>query len=47
LGQSGLALVAPLYTALADFEKTDIPFDRYLPILRNNLPEHHEGADGR
>ena len=47
LSQSGLTLVAPLYTALADFEKTDVPFDRYLPILLSDLPEYHEGADGR
>ncbi|GEM_PF-4383311 len=40
LSKSGLTLVAPLYTALADFEKTDIPFDQYLPMLLANLPEY-------
>ncbi len=47
LSKSGLTLVAPLYTALAAFEKTDIAFDRYLPNLLSDLPEYHEGADDR
>lgn len=47
LSQSGLTLVAPLYTALANFEKSDLPFDRYLPVLLAELPEYQAPADGQ
>jgi hypothetical protein len=47
LTKSGLTLLGPLYAALADFEKTDLPFDRYLPILLANLPEYQEQAGSR
>jgi hypothetical protein len=47
LTKSGFTLLGPLYTALADFEKTDLPFDRYLPILLAYLPEYQEEAGSR
>jgi hypothetical protein len=40
LTQGGYQLLGPLYAALADFEKSDMPFDRYLPILLEKLPEY-------
>jgi len=47
LTKSGLTLLEPLYTALADFERADLPFDRYLPVLLRNLPEYQGEAGTR
>jgi hypothetical protein len=39
LTQEGYTILKPLYESLADFEKSDMPFDRYLPIMLEKLPE--------
>jgi hypothetical protein len=44
LTREGFTLLEPLYVALADFEKTSLSFDRYLPILLSRLPEYHENT---
>jgi hypothetical protein len=40
LTRDGLFLLQPLYNALGDFEKSELPFDRYLPILLTSIPEY-------
>jgi hypothetical protein len=40
LTQGGYTVLKPLYTLLADFEKSDMPFDQYLPIMLEKLPEY-------
>jgi hypothetical protein len=37
--ESGLKLTRPFYQLLPDFEKSDKPFDQFLPILFERLPE--------
>jgi hypothetical protein len=40
LTQGGYTVLKPLYTLLIDFEKSDKPFDQYLPIMFEKLPEY-------
>ena len=40
LTQGGYIVLKPLYTLLIDFEKSDKPFDQYLPIMLEKLPEY-------
>ena len=40
LTRGGYPLLQPLYLLLADFEKSNLPFDQYLPSLLHNLPEY-------
>jgi hypothetical protein len=40
LTQGGYTLLKPLYVLLVDFEKSDMPFDRYLPVMLERLPEY-------
>ncbi len=40
LTQGGYTVLKPLYTLLADYEKSDMPFDQYLPIMLEKLPEY-------
>jgi hypothetical protein len=40
LTEGGYTVLKPFYTLLADFEKSNIPFDQYLPIMLEKLPEH-------
>jgi hypothetical protein len=40
LTKGGYGLLGPLYELLANFEKSDMPFDRYLPIMLEKLPEY-------
>lgn len=39
LTRDGYTLLLPLYLSLADFEASDVPFDRYLPVLFERLPD--------
>lgn len=39
--EKGLTLVQPFYQALAEFEQSDKPFDQFLPILLERLPEYN------
>jgi len=43
LTEGGFQLLGPLYAALADFENSGQPFDRYLAILFAKLPEYRNG----
>lgn len=45
LTQGGYGLLRPLYELLADFEKCDMPFDRYLPIMLEKLPKYSSLVD--
>jgi len=38
LTQEGYTLLKPLYLLLDNYEKSDMPFDRYLPIMLEKLP---------
>lgn len=40
LTEGGYTVLKPLYTLLAGFEKSDMPFDQYLPIMLEKLPEY-------
>jgi len=40
LTQGGYTVLKPLYELLADFEKSDMPFEQYLPIMLEKLPEY-------
>jgi hypothetical protein len=42
LTQEGYTILKPLYESLADFEKSDMPFDRYLPVMLEKLPEYSQ-----
>lgn len=47
LTKGGYGLLGPLYELLADFEKSNIPFDRYLPIMLEKLPEYSPMVEKR
>jgi hypothetical protein len=40
LTEGGYTVLKPLYILLPDFEKSDMPFDQYLPIMLKKLPEY-------
>lgn len=40
LTEGGYTVLKPLYILLPDFEKSDMPFDQYLPIMLEKLPEY-------
>jgi hypothetical protein len=40
LTKEGYTLLKPLYLLLCDFEKSDKPFDRFLPVMLEKLPEY-------
>lgn len=40
LTRGGYSLLEPLYTSLAGFEQSQLPFDQYLPILLEQLPNY-------
>ncbi|MGD8500101.1 MAG: hypothetical protein PVJ86_05610 [Phycisphaerales bacterium] len=42
LTQEGYTILRPLYESLVEFEKTDMPFDQYLPIMLEKLPEYRQ-----
>ena len=42
LTQEGYTILKPLYESLSDFEKSNMPFDRYLPIMLEKLPEYSQ-----
>ncbi|MFC1781739.1 hypothetical protein ACFLZ8_05715 [Planctomycetota bacterium] len=42
LTQQGYTVLKSFYELLADFEKNDMPFDKYLPIMLEKLPEYSQ-----
>ena len=38
LTKKGYTLLKPFYDSLSNFEKSNLPFDQYLPIMLENLP---------
>jgi hypothetical protein len=40
LTKEGYTLLNPLYMLLSDFEKSDKPFDQFLPVMLEKLPQY-------
>ena len=42
LTEGGYTVLGPLYVLLEEFEKSGMPFGRYLPIMLEKLPEYSQ-----
>ncbi|UCG57423.1 MAG: hypothetical protein JSU70_21470 [Phycisphaerales bacterium] len=42
LTEEGLTLTEPFYLLLADYEKSDVSFDKFVPVMLQSLPEYDQ-----